>query len=49
MLLNAFDDYMFYWTIAHLFHVSLLTAYWATNTAIVIVLIVFILILVFKH
>lgn len=49
MLLNAFDDYMLYWTIAHLFHVSLVTAYWAANIAIVVVLIVFILILIFKH
>lgn len=31
MLLSSFDDYMFYWSIAHLFHTSLVTAYWATN------------------
>lgn len=32
MLFNSFDDYMFYHLVAHVFHVSITTAYWTTNT-----------------
>ena len=49
MLLSSFDDYMFYWSIAHLFHTSLVTAYWATNIVTGLLLVATILILIFKH
>ena len=42
MLLNSFDDYMFYRLVASVFHVSIATAYWTTTiiTAGIIVAIV---------
>ena len=49
MLLSSFDDYVFYWSIAHLFHTSLLTAYWTTNLIIGVVLVAAILVLIFKR
>ncbi|WP_242362608.1 hypothetical protein [Limosilactobacillus antri] len=49
MLLSSFDDYMFYWSIAHLFHTSLVTAYWVTNIVTVLLLVVTILVLIFKR
>ena len=49
MLLSSFDDYVFYWSIAHLFHTSLLTAYWITNIVTGLLLVGAILVLIFKR
>ena len=49
MLLSSFDDYMFYWSIAHLFPTSLVTAYWAANIVTSLLLVVAIMILIFKR
>lgn len=49
MLLNSFDDYMFYSLVAHIFHVSMTTAYWTTNLIIGVVLVAAILVLIFKR
>ena len=49
MLLSSFDDYIFYWSIAHLFHTSLVTAYWTTNIVTGLLLVATILVLIFKR
>lgn len=49
MLLNSFDDYMFYSLVAHIFHVSMTTAYWTTNTITAGIMIAIVLVCLIKR